>query len=1172
MVALSTAGLFSCVREVIDSNTSTGNRQIEISVCQGEEKTYGDSWISFEPDDSLSVFDNVGRNCIFTQGQSGQCATRASFYGEVSEGAAPKLALYPFDKDATVSYGKDNKSGTTEVFGREYTTVSTVMPKHFEARFPNSVLHGAAVALGWVNDDNVTKTALLKNVIGLGGINIPDNILGVHNVRFSSLEGKHLHGQLKLCFKDNVPFVQSISEGGCSLDFDALRAPCDSIVSGCFYFPIIPDVYTGIQLEISLLDGTVIEKKSYIPFKMARSHCTLLGTLKLDDIQKAPAGPLDLSLDFRDNGSGHCTSLFRTIGEQTNYLPPSSEPDYCGATYYFRDGDYCYPLYIFSSNARKSLSHSWDKSDGTLLLQGGATDAFISTPPVPGKKLSAVRLSTPSESIFFSIVLKDHRTLRGTSGEWLSISDLNIEEGQPARIYFEKENVRISGFDFKYDETDIPQKDLPQYYHPYIDDKAAQIRNLASNQSIGFFFWTDTHLDANYLQTPSLINYLTHGIKDIPVFWGGDGNTAYCEDPFAIWAKHKALFSELNAGTSILLAHGNHDIHAPLSKDATTGHWMSKTEVFKEFSSLLPSTIVRNEEDKSGLYYYYDAPHSLVRFIFLDTFDNFSASGGAQGHGVNSGFSQVQFDWIFKTAVLKAPRNYKLVFVSHCNPVTSTYSAHKSLKSAIKALVSHEDYEGLKFSDRPDLDILLTIGGHCHHDMQISCNGCWNVMTTCDARYGDATRNPFVDPSSARVKGTVTEQAFDYVSVADDYSSIAMVRIGDGGDRIYHCGATHIKIGESIKLSAAAAATWEAYDSDSYLNETWVLGRQVAIVSMDGTVTGLSAGESEIVAIDSNHNLELFSVIVDEDTPVINLSESGSANCYQISESGKYKLDASLKGNGSESIKQFSSAELLWDENNSIGGVYMNGKYIYFSAVEPFRDGNALVAVKDDTGHILWSWHIWCTQAGYKGQVYGNSAGIVMDRNLGAFNNSFSADSHGLFYQWGRKDPFQHHTASYTVISDNTKGTIEYSISHPTVLICRSNISDDWLYGQDNNRWSERKTVYDPCPYGWKVPSGRLWVNTCKSRTLMFKCGNWKSEGGMDFSSAFSTKDKCIYPASGMLSGTDGSLKYSGEAGFWWAVGTESSREAGLMISDRNYVIPVCFGRADGQKIRCIKE
>jgi hypothetical protein len=96
-----------------------------------------------------------------------------------------------------------------------------------------------------------------------------------------------------------------------------------------------------------------------------------------------------------------------------------------------------------------------------------------------------------------------------------------------------------------------------------------------------------------------------------------------------------------------------------------------------------------------------------------------------------------------------------------------------------------------------------------------------------------------------------------------------------------------------------------------------------------------------------------------------------------------------------------------------------------------------------------------------------------MDRNLGA--TVTGAESHGLYYQWGRKDPFRKPSGSplnvdtLTTSADN----LAKSIAHPDTFYVSLSSPYDWIGpNQNNNLWStvdDEKAQYDPCPFGWRV-------------------------------------------------------------------------------------------------------
>jgi hypothetical protein len=68
--------------------------------------------------------------------------------------------------------------------------------------------------------------------------------------------------------------------------------------------------------------------------------------------------------------------------------------------------------------------------------------------------------------------------------------------------------------------------------------------------------------------------------------------------------------------------------------------------------------------------------------------------------------------------------------------------------------------------------------------------------------------------------------------------------------------------------------------------------------------------------------------------------------------------------------------------------------------------------------------------------------------------------------------------------TDGGKGTIEYTIKHPTEFLIQNptynNDSDDWQWKPiDKSRWSPDKTLYDPCPRGWRVPDSGIESPWC---------------------------------------------------------------------------------------------
>ena len=335
------------------------------------------------------------------------------------------------------------------------------------------------------------------------------------------------------------------------------------------------------------------------------------------------------------------------------------------------------------------------------------------------------------------------------------------------------------------------------------------------------------------------------------------------------------------------------------------------------------------------------------------------------------------------------------------------------------------------------------------------------------------------------------------------------------------------------------------------------------------------------------------------------LSSSASANCYIVSNAGLYKFKT-VKGNSSESVGNVASASILWETfGTSVAPVpadlikafcYKDG-YIAFQTADTFKEGNAVIAAKDANGNILWSWHIWLTDQP-QGQVYYNNAGTMMDRNLGATSATpGDVGALGLLYQWGRKDPFlgssdiSSNTVAESTIawpsyvsSGSSKGTIAYATANPTTFIASNVWNFDWYYtgssSTDNARWTTSespKSIYDPCPVGWRVPDGGdngAWSKACGSSSS-FDYTYKSTNEGMDFSGKFGADQTVWYPASGYRDDYDGCLDSVGYYGYCWSASPYNYYACSLYFLDRFYgsVNPSNNNnRAGGRSVRCLQE
>ena len=331
-----------------------------------------------------------------------------------------------------------------------------------------------------------------------------------------------------------------------------------------------------------------------------------------------------------------------------------------------------------------------------------------------------------------------------------------------------------------------------------------------------------------------------------------------------------------------------------------------------------------------------------------------------------------------------------------------------------------------------------------------------------------------------------------------------------------------------------------------------------------------------------------------------------SANCYIVSSPGVYKF-RTVKGNSSISVGTVASAAVLWESFGTsttpskplIKEVeYQDGTITYYIA--EFKEGNAVIAAKDAAGNILWSWHIWLTDQP-QGQVYYNGAGTMMDRNLGATSATpGDVGALGLLYQWGRKDPFLGSSSIHydtmaeaestitwpsAVSSNSSNGTIAYAISNPTTFITYNSSNYDWYYtgssSTDNTRWTTSETsksIYDPCPVGWRVPDGGengVWSKALGSSSYFTQSSLYNSTNeGMNFSGKFGSASTIWYPASGYRNYyDDGSLYGVGGLGGYWSASPYGDNAYYLYFNYSGLVDPsLDYSRAGGRSVRCLQE
>ena len=281
----------------------------------------------------------------------------------------------------------------------------------------------------------------------------------------------------------------------------------------------------------------------------------------------------------------------------------------------------------------------------------------------------------------------------------------------------------------------------------------------------------------------------------------------------------------------------------------------------------------------------------------------------------------------------------------------------------------------------------------------------------------------------------------------------------------------------------------------------------------------------------SSDNVHVVYIPIGSLDTFIPLDTEGTANSY-IADRGaaSYSFTATIMGNGADGIideGKFEdasgniltkagganihplSAKLLWQDTDELVEqvALVNGRV----QVKMGRSrGNALIAVYDkanpnaEDAKVLWSWHLWCTPVPQIIEYTAPRTGheyTIMDRNVGATTSTLGlVTTQGLQYQFGRKDPFTtslDYDEEVAVFLRNVRSdslphlfsyeeplTIAQAIGKPDVFIHRMNLSGGkwcetsemkYLWGNPEGQAEyfpslTVKTIYDPCPIGYKVP------------------------------------------------------------------------------------------------------
>ena len=342
-------------------------------------------------------------------------------------------------------------------------------------------------------------------------------------------------------------------------------------------------------------------------------------------------------------------------------------------------------------------------------------------------------------------------------------------------------------------------------------------------------------------------------------------------------------------------------------------------------------------------------------------------------------------------------------------------------------------------------------------------------------------------------------------------------------------------------------------------------------------------------------------------------------NCYVVPPGGRVHIPTDGVYKAWAQMDEFErtpipegevTAEVLWQDGIGVmterSVKVMNAEKrdkAYIVVETGNKAGNAVVAMKVN-GEIYWSWHIWCTDYNpnlKEGQQELNGF-VWMDRNLGATYNKYNEEggikSKGFLYQWGRKDLFPPTKGWEKTESDEdlynlageiitfSKVPVEVFNNIPNSVHNSTSFytsEESWYTNakgtyrrNDLSLWNSKvgkKTIFDPCPDGWRVPVGKdgeyesPWEQAKKNVTPLVRYKGFSLKG-------------IYYPAAGyreLLTGNMPNNSFLDNALYWAGNIPSLYRQPSIMrytlIDSTGYSFSISVAwDAYGGSVRCVKE
>ena len=268
--------------------------------------------------------------------------------------------------------------------------------------------------------------------------------------------------------------------------------------------------------------------------------------------------------------------------------------------------------------------------------------------------------------------------------------------------------------------------------------------------------------------------------------------------------------------------------------------------------------------------------------------------------------------------------------------------------------------------------------------------------------------------------------------------------------------------------------------------------------------------------------------------------------------------------------------------------------YLYFRVTSiPVGGANGILSVVMPNGTIAWSWHIWVFADDLSTVTVTTNTGVEYEMLpvflATTYDNGDPLKRKNWFYQWGRATPTLGPAAYKSTTFATSYGQLkrgtdsnwdcdkEYRecISNPNNFFTESRIHT-WFGGNDYyNLWDASctsqgasdnnsvKTVYDPSPVGFKVPTATVYTGLVE-RTIK------KQSTGLYFSPNESSEPNIFFPYSGNLYRSNGQLSQVGSNGYVFSSSPANNRSYNLEYSKDRVILNNDSPKTMGASVCCI--